>query len=91
MVPSSLLGSTLRLNPDSIILVNDWHTSSLPSQLTPCLDTAQSYGNELETGVAIKLSDLKREQLFITTKFSGRKDVETSIKDSLNYVSDVDS
>jgi len=50
------------------------------------IDTAQSYGNELETGVAIKLSDLKREQMFITTKFSGRKDVETSIKDSLNYL-----
>ena len=53
------------------------------------LDTAQSYGNESEAGAAIRQSGLKREQIFITTKFSGSagKDVEDSINDSLKNVS----
>ncbi|KZT31865.1 Aldo/keto reductase [Sistotremastrum suecicum HHB10207 ss-3] len=50
------------------------------------IDTAQSYGNEEETGKAIRESGLKRTQIYVTTKFSGRKDVETSIKDSLKYL-----
>ncbi|KAF8516466.1 NADP-dependent oxidoreductase domain-containing protein [Hysterangium stoloniferum] len=47
------------------------------------IDTAQNYGNEKEAGQAIKESGLPRDKLFITTKFSGRTDVDTAIKNSL--------
>jgi len=49
------------------------------------VDTAQAYRNEAEAGVAIQQSGLKREELFITTKYSGLNglDIETSIKNSL--------
>ncbi|THH26771.1 hypothetical protein EUX98_g7417 [Antrodiella citrinella] len=49
------------------------------------IDTAQSYRNEAEAGVAIHESGLAREDLFITTKYSGLNglDVETSIQNSL--------
>jgi len=50
------------------------------------IDTAQAYGNEEETGKAIRESGLKRTQIYVTTKFSGRKDIETSIQDSLKYL-----
>ena len=50
------------------------------------LDTAQSYRNETEAGQAIHESGLKREDIFITTKFSGFKPVEESIQDSLKNV-----
>ncbi|OBZ78216.1 NADPH-dependent conjugated polyketone reductase C1 [Grifola frondosa] len=50
------------------------------------VDTAQSYRNEHEAGVAIHESGLARDDLYITTKFSGTNglDIETSIHDSLN-------
>ncbi|KAF9524920.1 Aldo/keto reductase [Crepidotus variabilis] len=50
------------------------------------IDTAQIYRNEEETGKAIRESGLKREEIFITTKYSGMDmlDIETSIKDSLS-------
>ncbi|KAF8154562.1 NADP-dependent oxidoreductase domain-containing protein [Crassisporium funariophilum] len=49
------------------------------------VDTAQAYRNEAEAGVAIRESGLSREDLFVTTKYSGLDglDIETSIKNSL--------
>ncbi|TCD68124.1 hypothetical protein EIP91_011489 [Steccherinum ochraceum] len=49
------------------------------------VDTAQAYRNEAEAGVAIHESGLAREDLYITTKYSGLNglDVETSIQNSL--------
>lgn len=51
-------------------------------------DTAQSYRNEAEAGVAIRESGLSRGDIFITTKFSGTDglDIPTSIKNSLKNV-----
>ena len=51
-------------------------------------DTAQSYRNEEEAGQAIASSGLKREEVFITTKFSGRDNlsIAESIQDSLKKV-----
>lgn len=53
-----------------------------------CIDTAQAYRNEAEAGAAIRESGLKREELFITTKYSGTNglDIETSINNSLKNV-----
>lgn len=52
------------------------------------VDTAQSYGNEGEAGVAIRESGLSREDIFITTKYSGTDglDIPTSIENSLKNV-----
>lgn len=49
------------------------------------IDTAQSYRNEAEAGKAILESGLAREDIFITTKYSGLDglDIETSIRNSL--------
>jgi diketogulonate reductase-like aldo/keto reductase len=49
------------------------------------IDTAQAYRNETEAGQAIAESGLARNDIFITTKYSGLNglDIETSIKDSL--------
>jgi len=49
------------------------------------VDTAQSYRNEEEAGVAIRDSGLERKEIFITTKYSGLDglDIKTSIKNSL--------
>jgi len=49
------------------------------------IDTAQSYRNEQEAGQAIKDSGLKRNELYITTKYSGLNglDIETSIRNSV--------
>ena len=55
---------------------------------TTCLsDTAQVYRNEMEAGQALRESGIPRSEIFITTKYSGLRDVETSIQDSLKYVS----
>ncbi|EPS94973.1 hypothetical protein FOMPIDRAFT_1133350 [Fomitopsis schrenkii] len=50
------------------------------------VDTAQSYRNEYEAGVAIHESGLARSDLYITTKYSGLNGlgIETSIHNSLN-------
>ncbi|KIJ24332.1 hypothetical protein M422DRAFT_39217 [Sphaerobolus stellatus SS14] len=48
------------------------------------IDTAQSYRNESETGQGLRESGVPRTELWITTKFSGFKDVDSSIQDSLN-------
>lgn len=50
------------------------------------VDTAQSYRNETEAGIAIRESGLARNDIFITTKYSGLDglDIETSIHNSLN-------
>jgi diketogulonate reductase-like aldo/keto reductase len=55
----------------------------------PAPDTAQAYRNEAEAGKAIKESGLAREDIFVTTKYSGLGglDIETSIQDSLSKVS----
>ncbi|KAI0360738.1 Aldo/keto reductase [Trametes cingulata] len=52
------------------------------------IDTAQMYGNETEAGRAIRESGLAREEVYITTKYSGTNglDIETSIRDSLRYL-----
>lgn len=51
------------------------------------IDTAQGYHNEESVGKAIKLSDIPREELFITTKVTnsvrGYKETIVSIKESL--------
>jgi len=49
------------------------------------VDTAQAYRNETEAGVAIRESGLARNEIFITTKYSGSNglDIETSIQNSL--------
>jgi len=49
------------------------------------IDTAQSYKNELEAGQAIHESGLERNELYITTKYSGLDglDIETSIRNSV--------
>jgi len=44
-------------------------------------DTAQAYGNEEETGDALYLSDLSRDDLWVTTKYSG-SDPSLSIYES---------
>ena len=53
------------------------------------LDTAQAYRNESEAGTAIRESGLKREEIYVTTKYSGLEglDVQTSIRNSLKNVS----
>ncbi|OSD07953.1 Aldo/keto reductase [Trametes coccinea BRFM310] len=52
------------------------------------IDTAQAYQNEAEAGKAIRESGLAREDIYITTKFSGRDglDIETSIHNSLKFL-----
>ncbi|KAJ7063895.1 Aldo/keto reductase, partial [Mycena amicta] len=49
------------------------------------VDTAQAYRNEYEAGVAIRDSGLPRDELFVTTKYSGvdGKGIEQSVKESL--------
>ncbi|KAH9177646.1 Aldo/keto reductase [Lactarius sanguifluus] len=49
------------------------------------IDTAQSYRNEEEAGIAVRESGLARQDIFITTKYSGLNglDIETSIQNSL--------
>jgi len=47
------------------------------------VDTAQVYRNEAEAGQALRESGVSRTDVYITTKYSGLKDVETSIQDSL--------
>ncbi|KAF8505226.1 Aldo/keto reductase [Gautieria morchelliformis] len=50
------------------------------------VDTAQAYRNEAEAGQALRESGIPRSEIFITTKYSGLRDVETSIQDSLKYL-----
>ncbi|KAJ7677950.1 Aldo/keto reductase [Mycena polygramma] len=52
------------------------------------VDTAQLYRNETEAGIAIRDSGLAREDIFITTKYSGTDglDIQTSIRNSLKYL-----
>jgi len=49
------------------------------------IDTAQAYKNETEAGIAIRESGLKRDEIFVTTKYSGSDglDISTSIRNSL--------
>ena len=51
-------------------------------------DTAQIYRNEVEAGVAIRESGLARNDIFVTTKWSGMDglDIATSIQNSLKNV-----
>ncbi|THG95192.1 hypothetical protein EW026_g6414 [Hermanssonia centrifuga] len=53
------------------------------------IDTAQAYRNEEEAGAALSDSGLKREDVYITTKYSGLNglDIETSIDNSLKNAS----
>ena len=51
------------------------------------IDTAQAYGNEVGVGEAIKKSNLKREEIYVTTKVMGEiksyKEAKESIDESL--------
>jgi len=60
----------------------NWSTSWI-------LDTAQAYKNESEVGTAIRESGLKREEIYVTTKYSGLDglDVQASFLNSLKKVS----
>ncbi|PCH36977.1 Aldo/keto reductase [Wolfiporia cocos MD-104 SS10] len=49
------------------------------------IDTAQIYRNEKEAGEALRASGLAREDVYITTKYSGRADIDTSIRNSCEY------
>jgi diketogulonate reductase-like aldo/keto reductase len=50
-------------------------------------DTAQRYENEAEAGAAIRDSGLKREQIHITTKYSGMgPSIRDACEESLNKV-----
>ncbi|KAF9808865.1 hypothetical protein IEO21_07703 [Rhodonia placenta] len=50
------------------------------------IDTAQVYRNESEAGEGLRASGVSRDKVYITTKYSGRADIETSIKNSLEYL-----
>lgn len=52
------------------------------------IDTAQIYRNEYETGIGLEESGLKREDIFVTTKWSGMDglNASTSIQNSLAYL-----
>lgn len=50
------------------------------------IDTAQVYRNESEAGEGLRVSGVSRDKVYITTKYSGRADIETSIKNSLEYL-----
>ncbi|KAL6298910.1 NADP-dependent oxidoreductase domain-containing protein [Sparassis latifolia] len=50
------------------------------------IDTAQVYRNEEEAGVAIRASGLARSDLYITTKYSGKTDIDTAIRNSLRFL-----
>ncbi|KZT08252.1 Aldo/keto reductase [Laetiporus sulphureus 93-53] len=50
------------------------------------LDNAQVYRNESEAGDALRASGLRREDVYITTKYSGRADIDTSIKNSCEFI-----
>ncbi|KIJ96922.1 hypothetical protein K443DRAFT_270581 [Laccaria amethystina LaAM-08-1] len=49
------------------------------------IDTAQFYANEEQAGIAIRESGLARNDIFVTTKYSGVDglDIETSVQNSL--------
>jgi diketogulonate reductase-like aldo/keto reductase len=48
------------------------------------VDTAQGYGNEASVGRALRDSGLRRDEVFLTTKFNpGRRDPEAEIQRSL--------
>ncbi|KAH9916860.1 Aldo/keto reductase [Fomitopsis serialis] len=49
------------------------------------IDSAQVYKNEAEAGAAIRASGLKREDIFITTKYSSLADIDTSIRNSCDW------
>jgi Aldo/keto reductase family len=71
---------------DSTTLVRHFPSHKSSYAHVPNSDTAQSYRNETEAGQALRESGVPRSQVFITTKFSGMKDVDTSIYDSLKNV-----
>ncbi|KAI0922615.1 hypothetical protein AcW1_002785 [Taiwanofungus camphoratus] len=50
------------------------------------IDTAQVYRNEAEAVAALRASSVARTDVYITTKYSGLADVETSIHNSLKYL-----
>jgi diketogulonate reductase-like aldo/keto reductase len=51
-------------------------------------DTAQIYGNEVDAGAAIRESGLKREEIWVTTKYSGvgGLSIREAFNESLNKV-----
>jgi diketogulonate reductase-like aldo/keto reductase len=51
------------------------------------IDTAQMYQSERGVGEGIRGSQLKREEIYVTTKWSGLADIQESINTSLEFVS----
>ena len=45
------------------------------------IDTAQAYGNEEGVGEGIRLSGLKREEIFITSKVKAESDILPPLKE----------
>ncbi|KZT63594.1 Aldo/keto reductase [Daedalea quercina L-15889] len=50
------------------------------------IDSAQVYRNEKEAGEALRARGLRRQDAYITTKYSGRADIETSVRESCGYL-----
>ncbi|KAH9919523.1 Aldo/keto reductase [Fomitopsis serialis] len=49
------------------------------------IDSAQVYKNDAEAGAAIRASGLKREDIYITTKYSSLAEIDTSIRNSCDW------
>jgi diketogulonate reductase-like aldo/keto reductase len=57
----------------------------LTPELTILIDYHLDYGNEKSVGTAIRESGLHREELYITSKYSGGK-IQESVRASLDKV-----
>ncbi|KAF8586934.1 Aldo/keto reductase [Ramaria rubella] len=60
-----------------------WHIDTAASEIYVDVRASAAYGNEASVGVAIRESGLKREELYITTKYDGgdiREEIEKSLK-----------
>ncbi|EJF63952.1 Aldo/keto reductase [Dichomitus squalens LYAD-421 SS1] len=80
-IPSIAYGTWTLGNGDS---TTEWVDQAISVGFSH-VDTAQAYGNEQEAGKAIRESGLAREDIYVTTKFSGRDglSIEDSIQNSL--------
>ncbi|WVR00374.1 hypothetical protein IAU59_007517 [Kwoniella sp. CBS 9459] len=77
-IPGVSYGSSRHSGQDTAATVDEAIHAGFDS-----IDTAQIYRSEGAVGKAIKESGIARDDLWITTKWSGLKPAEESIKDSL--------
>ncbi|WVF73206.1 hypothetical protein IAT40_008025 [Kwoniella sp. CBS 6097] len=77
-IPGVSYGSSRHSGQDTAATVDEAIHAGFDS-----IDTAQIYRSEGAVGRAIKESGIARDDLWITTKWSGLKSAEESIKDSL--------